>query len=64
MPHQPKGGEMKSKEDIVGHDTFPESLFKFFNGENFGKLVFAGGRGVGVGSDFAMNRRKTSRIQS
>ncbi|MEO6016078.1 MAG: NADP-dependent oxidoreductase [Polaromonas sp.] len=33
-------GSMKSKEDIVvGLDTFPETLLKLFNGENFGKLV-------------------------
>ena len=33
-------GKMKSKEDVViGLDTFPESLLKLFNGENFGKLV-------------------------
>jgi NADPH-dependent curcumin reductase len=31
---------MKSKEDIVvGIETFPETLLKLFNGENFGKLV-------------------------
>jgi len=31
---------MKSKEDVVqGLDTFPETLLKLFNGENFGKLV-------------------------
>jgi NADPH-dependent curcumin reductase CurA len=35
-----KAGTMKSKEDIVvGLDTFPETLLKLFNGENFGKLV-------------------------
>ena len=35
-----KDGRMKSKEDIViGLDTFPETLLKLFNGENFGKLV-------------------------
>jgi len=35
-----KAGKMKSKEDIVeGLDTFPETLQKLFNGENFGKLV-------------------------
>jgi NADPH-dependent curcumin reductase len=35
-----KGGKMKSKEDIVvGIETFPETLLKLFNGENFGKLV-------------------------
>ena len=34
-----KDGKMKSKEDIVvGIDTFPETLLKLFNGENFGKL--------------------------
>ena len=33
-------GRMKSREDvIVGIDTFPETLLKLFNGENFGKLV-------------------------
>ncbi len=33
-------GRMKSREDVVvGLDTFPESLLKLFNGENFGKLV-------------------------
>ncbi len=35
-----RDGTMKSKEDVVvGLDTFPESLLKLFNGENFGKLV-------------------------
>ena len=35
-----KDGKMKSKEDIVvGVETFPETLLKLFNGENFGKLV-------------------------
>jgi NADPH-dependent curcumin reductase len=35
-----KAGTMKSKEDVVtGLDSFPESLLKLFNGENFGKLV-------------------------
>ena len=35
-----KDGRMKSKEDVVaGLDTFPETLIKLFNGENFGKLV-------------------------
>ena len=35
-----KAGRMKSKEDIVvGIHTFPETLLKLFNGENFGKLV-------------------------
>ena len=35
-----KAGKMKSKEDVVlGLDTFPETLLKLFNGENFGKLV-------------------------
>jgi NADPH-dependent curcumin reductase len=35
-----KDGRMKSKEDVVvGINTFPESLMKLFNGENFGKLV-------------------------
>ncbi len=32
-------GALKSKEDIVdGIETFPETLLKLFNGENFGKL--------------------------
>jgi len=36
-----RDGKMKSNEDVVvGLDTFPESLLKLFNGENFGKLVF------------------------
>jgi len=33
---------MKSRENVVvvvGLDTFPETLLKLFNGENFGKLV-------------------------
>ena len=35
-----KDGKMKSKEDVVvGIETFPETLLKLFNGENFGKLV-------------------------
>lgn len=35
-----KDGRMKSKEDVVvGMQTFPETLLKLFNGENFGKLV-------------------------
>ena len=35
-----KSGAMKSREDVVqGLDTFPETLLKLFNGENFGKLV-------------------------
>jgi NADPH-dependent curcumin reductase CurA len=35
-----KDGRIKSKEDVVhGLETFPESLLKLFNGENFGKLV-------------------------
>jgi NADPH-dependent curcumin reductase CurA len=35
-----RDGRMKSKEDVVvGLDTFPETLLKLFNGENFGKLV-------------------------
>ena len=35
-----KDGRMKSKEDVViGIDTFPETLLRLFNGENFGKLV-------------------------
>src|ERR1700728_494835 len=33
-------GKLKSREDIVeGVQTFPETLLKLFNGENFGKLV-------------------------
>ena len=35
-----KDGRMKSREDVVsGLQTFPETLLKLFNGENFGKLV-------------------------
>ncbi|MBC7548999.1 MAG: NADP-dependent oxidoreductase [Polaromonas sp.] len=35
-----KAGTMKSKEDVVtGLESFPETLLKLFNGENFGKLV-------------------------
>ena len=35
-----KAGTMKSREDVVvGLGTFPETLLKLFNGENFGKLV-------------------------
>jgi NADPH-dependent curcumin reductase len=35
-----KDGRMKSKEDVAtGFETFPETLLKLFNGENFGKLV-------------------------
>ncbi|MDP3754340.1 NADP-dependent oxidoreductase [Polaromonas sp.] len=35
-----KEGKMKSKEDVVdGLETFPETLLKLYNGENFGKLV-------------------------
>lgn len=35
-----KAGTMKSREDVVvGLNTFPETLLKLFNGENFGKLV-------------------------
>ncbi len=35
-----KSGRMKSKEDVVhGLETFPDTLLKLFNGENFGKLV-------------------------
>jgi NADPH-dependent curcumin reductase CurA len=35
-----KDGRKKSKENVVvGLDTFPETLLKLFNGENFGKLV-------------------------
>jgi NADPH-dependent curcumin reductase len=33
-------GKLVSKEDVVdGLETFPETLLKLFNGENFGKLV-------------------------
>jgi hypothetical protein len=33
-------GKLKSREDIVeGLESFPETLLKLFNGENFGKLV-------------------------
>ncbi len=33
-------GKLKSLEDIVeGIETFPETLLKLFNGENFGKLL-------------------------
>ncbi|WP_409278823.1 NADP-dependent oxidoreductase [Pseudomonas defluvii] len=33
-------GMLKSREDVVeGLETFPETLLKLFNGENFGKLV-------------------------
>jgi len=35
-----RDGHMKSKEDVVARlQTFPETLLKLFNGENFGKLV-------------------------
>ncbi|MDE2628109.1 MAG: NADP-dependent oxidoreductase [Burkholderiales bacterium] len=35
-----KDGRLKSKEDVVtGLNSFPETLLKLFNGENFGKLV-------------------------
>jgi NADPH-dependent curcumin reductase CurA len=35
-----KSGRLKTREDIVdGLETFPETLLKLFNGENFGKLV-------------------------
>jgi NADPH-dependent curcumin reductase len=35
-----KDGRMKSKEDVAtGLETFPETLLRLFNGENFGKLV-------------------------
>nr|CBA33668.1 Putative NADP-dependent oxidoreductase yfmJ [Curvibacter putative symbiont of Hydra magnipapillata] len=41
-----KDGRMKSKEDVVvGLQTFPETLLKLFNGENFGKLVLEVARG-------------------
>ncbi len=40
MAQYMKDGKMKSKEDVVtGLQTFPETLLKLFNGENFGKLV-------------------------
>jgi NADPH-dependent curcumin reductase CurA len=33
-------GRLKSREDVVeGLETFPETLLKLFNGENFGKLA-------------------------
>ena len=39
-------GRFKSREDVVeGIDTFPETLLKLFNGENFGKLVLKVGEG-------------------
>jgi hypothetical protein len=35
-----KAGTLKSREDVItGLETFPETLLKLFNGENFGKLV-------------------------
>ena len=35
-----QSGRMKSREDVVvGLQTFPETLLKLFNGDNFGKLV-------------------------
>jgi hypothetical protein len=41
-----KDGRMKSKEDVVvGLSTFPETLLKLFNGENFGKLVLQVAKG-------------------
>ncbi|NBW50292.1 MAG: NADP-dependent oxidoreductase [Betaproteobacteria bacterium] len=41
-----KDGRMKSKEDVVvGLRTFPETLLKLFNGENFGKLVLEVAKG-------------------
>jgi NADPH-dependent curcumin reductase CurA len=41
-----KDGRMKSKEDVVvGLNTFPETLLKLFNGENFGKLVLEVAKG-------------------
>ena len=40
-----KAGKIKSREDIVtGLETFPETLLKLFNGENFGKLVLQVGQ--------------------
>jgi len=41
-----KDGRMKSKEDVVvGLNTFPKTLLKLFNGENFGKLVLEVAKG-------------------
>ncbi|HCX82881.1 MAG: NADP-dependent oxidoreductase [Curvibacter sp. RIFCSPHIGHO2_12_FULL_63_18] len=41
-----KDGRMKSKEDVVvGLQTFPDTLLKLFNGENFGKLVLEVAKG-------------------
>ncbi len=41
-----KDGRMKSKEDVVvGLNTFPDTLLKLFNGENFGKLVLEVAKG-------------------
>ena len=41
-----RDGRMKSKEDVVeGLQTFPETLLKLFNGENFGKLVLEVAKG-------------------
>lgn len=41
-----KDGRIKSKEDVVvGLQTFPDTLLKLFNGENFGKLVLEVAKG-------------------
>lgn len=41
-----QSGKMKSKEDVVvGLQTFPQTLLKLFNGENFGKLVLEVAKG-------------------
>ena len=41
-----KDGRMKSKEDVVvGLQSFPDTLLKLFNGENFGKLVLEVAKG-------------------
>jgi len=41
-----RDGRMKSKEDVVvGLQTFPQTLLKLFNGENFGKLVLEVAKG-------------------
>jgi NADPH-dependent curcumin reductase CurA len=38
--HWMKEGKLRSREDIVdGLGSFPQTLLKLFNGENFGKLV-------------------------
>ena len=44
-----RDGKMKSKEDVVVElDTFPESLRKLFNGENFGKLALRVAEYLGI----------------